>query len=70
MKVTGYLVISSMGQLRATKRMPDVGRNELAVKLSIEVPDGYFQRMWPSVQLTLPEAPAPEVSVRIDHADA
>lgn len=54
MKVTAYLFIDQWGGLRLTKREAQPRPTELAIRLVLTVPDTFFKRAIPVVELTLP----------------
>jgi hypothetical protein len=43
MKDTAYLIADAFGVLRMTKRAPSLGRKEVAVKVTITIPDEAFR---------------------------
>lgn len=55
MKVTANLFINRDGSLRITKKDPSAYATELAVQLVIDVPDIFFKRPMPKVELEIPE---------------
>lgn len=55
MTINAFLVISDGGALRVVKSRPYLNNNEIAVALNIDVPDAFFERMIPVVQVDLPE---------------
>lgn len=55
MKVTANLFISRDGSLRITKRDTSTYPTELAVQLVIDVPDLFFKRPMPRVELDVPK---------------
>lgn len=56
MKVKANLFISSNGSLRVTKKDASAYPSELAVQLVIDVPDIFFKRPMPIVDLKIPES--------------
>lgn len=77
MKVNANLFIDNRGGLRMTKKYTGAYANELAVQLVIDVPDVFFNRPMPKVELNIPESflidPGAEVAakwVAQDVADA
>ena len=55
MKVTANLFINRDGSLRVTKKDTSAYATELAVQLVIDVPDIFFKRPMPKVELDIPE---------------
>lgn len=68
MIVNGFLIIDDRGSVRMTKGRPYLRNNEVAVQIKINVPDAFFERMIPVVEIDLPkEAVAePDVSVALN----
>lgn len=56
MKVTANLFINSDGSIRVTKKDTSAYPGELAVQLVIDVPDLFFNRPMPVVDIKIPEA--------------
>ena len=56
MKVRANLFINSNGGLRVTKKDSSSYPSELAVQLVIDVPDVFFRRPMPIVNLNIPES--------------
>ena len=54
MKIKAFLIISSGGSLRVVKNRPALNNDEIAVNLNVDVPDIFFKRLIPSVNITLP----------------
>jgi hypothetical protein len=55
MKVTANLFINSNGSIRVTKKDTGAYPSELAVQLVVDVPDIFFKRPMPKVELDIPE---------------
>lgn len=55
MKITANLFINPNGNLRVTKKDASSYPSELAVKLVIDVPDVFFNRPMPIVNLSIPK---------------
>lgn len=55
MKDKVYLVISSDGVQRMTKRAPSLYRDEVAISISVSVPDSAFRSNVVAVTLEVPE---------------
>lgn len=55
MKVTANLFINRDGSLRITKKDTSAHATELVVQLVIDVPDIFFKRPMPKVELDIPE---------------
>lgn len=70
MKAKVYLVASRSGVLRMTKNPPDLFRGELAVALSVTIPDTAFREPILSATMEVPESavihPTIEVSAEQD----
>lgn len=54
MKVTAYLFINSSGSLRITKKDSAAYPSELGVHLVVDVPDIFFRRPMPRVDVQVP----------------
>lgn len=68
MKVHAYLYLSQHGGLRITKTKVNPHPTELAIALALDVPDTFFQRRIPVVNLTIPDHfanPGPEITARV-----
>lgn len=55
MKVYANLFIDSKASVRVTKNSTYAHPNELAVQLVVDVPDVFFKRPMPRVELNIPE---------------
>lgn len=55
MKNKVYLVVSSDGVQRMTKRVPSLYRDEVAISISVSVPDSVFRTSMVAVSLEVPE---------------
>ncbi len=55
MKVKANLFIDNRGGIRVTKQSTGAYANELAVQLLVDVPDVFFNRPMPVVELDIPE---------------
>lgn len=55
MKVKANLFIDNRGGIRVTKNSTGAYANELAVQLLVEVPDVFFNRPMPIVELDIPQ---------------
>lgn len=55
MKDICYLVVTRSGVTRMTKRPPDLQRSEVAVKLSLTVPDTVFRSPFISADVAVTE---------------
>lgn len=79
MKITAYLIVGletdyygrpKAGQMRVVKNKPDlINTRELGFQLNLEIPDVYFKRLVPVVDVELPEDmlinPNPKIVVGI-----
>lgn len=63
MKTNGFLLVHSGGQIRFTKRRPTIRAKEVAVPVTITVPDAYFAPPISAVTINLPE---PEYNGGVD----
>ena len=54
MNIKAYLVISKSGTLRVVKNRPYLNNSEIAVKLEIDVPNVFFERLMPTIKIDLP----------------
>jgi hypothetical protein len=66
MKDDVYLIITKRGVKKLTKRMPTLGAHEYACKLTVSIPDSYFNRPMTKVLLTLDEQQIIEPDVQIE----
>jgi len=55
MKDTIFLVTDASGVVRMTKRAPSLCRNEVAVRLTVTVPDSAYRSLEVSASLDVPE---------------
>lgn len=55
MKRNGYLIINSAGSMRITKSAPKLGPSEIALNLSISVPDRFFRRPTADIVIDVPD---------------
>lgn len=62
MIIKAFLIISSGGSVRVVKNRPYINNDEIAVNLNIDVPDIFFERLIPTVTITLP----PEAIIDMD----
>lgn len=44
MRTSFWLIVSNKGTTHTRKTKPDLGRNEVAVKMNLSLPDALFQR--------------------------
>lgn len=72
MKDTVFLVADENGVTRMTKRAPALYRNEVAVKLTVSVPDSAFRSLAVTASLDVPEDRVirPEITLDIQQPDA
>ena len=54
MKIEAYLVINRSSSIRVVKQRPALNNDEIAVRLNIEIPKEFFERMIPSVDILIP----------------
>lgn len=69
MKDTVYLVTDASGVVRMTKRAPSLYRNEVAVRLTVQVPDSAFRSLEVSAILDVPEDRVILPGVEVDVAE-
>lgn len=55
MRLTAYLFVSSVGGVRVTKTAVKPRPNEIGVTLKIEIPNKFYDRPNPSVNIQVPE---------------
>lgn len=55
MVINAYLVINNRGAIRVIKNRPGLSNNEIAVKLEVDVPREFFERLIPTVKIDLPK---------------
>jgi hypothetical protein len=66
MKDVCYIIADSVGVLRMTKRAPSLGREEIAVKVSISIPDSAFRSPIVSASLDVPEERVVHPDIEMD----
>lgn len=54
-RLSGYLTFTERRIVKVTKSFPDLGYNERAIRVDIEVPGDYFERSTPRVEIELSE---------------
>lgn len=57
MKARCHLIVSSTGSTRSTKNVPALSPDEIAVGIDLDIPDRYFRRPYPVVQINFPDPP-------------
>lgn len=62
MEVDGYLIIGNNGSLNIRKTRPNLRNTEIAVRLRIDVPKQFFERLIPTVEINLPKEAVLEIS--------
>lgn len=55
MIIQAFLVINSGGSLRVVKSKPYLNNNEIALKLAIDIPQEFFDRLIPVANIKLPK---------------
>ena len=68
MKLTAYLFVNSQGKIRITRKETGTYPDELALHLNIEVPNSFWRRSIPSVNIQVPDfqlEPSAEVTAAI-----
>jgi hypothetical protein len=74
MRDTVYLILDAWAVRRITKRVPDLGRTEVAIKLTVTVPDSCFRSPLMSAEIDAPAdrviEPKCEVTIEQEVADA
>lgn len=68
MILSAYLFVNSQGKIRITRKETGTYPDELALHLKLEVPDSFWNRPIPSVDIVVPEfslQPEPEMTARI-----
>lgn len=68
MTISAFLIISSSGRLRATKTRPYINNDEIALNLNIDVPDSFFERLIPTVDIKIPDAAvmSPDIDTTVE----
>jgi hypothetical protein len=54
MKIEAYLVINRGSSIRVVKQRPNLSNDEIAIKLNLEIPQEFFERIIPSVDILVP----------------
>jgi hypothetical protein len=68
MRVNCHLIVNQRGTARAVKGLPKLDTDEIAIGINLTIPDAYFQRPYPVIEIKVPdprETPSPEVVVDI-----
>lgn len=67
MNIKAFLIINDGGSIRVTKNRPYLNNNEISVLLNVDVPNRFFERMIPVVDIRLPEEAViqPEMDVAL-----
>ena len=68
MKLTCHLVVSDRGSFRVVQRKPSLDANEIAIHLSLDIPDSFFERPYPAVKIAFDPRISDLLATR-DHAD-
>lgn len=55
MKITTHLIVTSSGNVRVTKRKVGIKPTELCITLNVNIPDSFFRRPQPVVNLSIPD---------------
>lgn len=66
MKITRQLIVSRTGNVRMNQSGTGLKANEIAVEIRLDIPDGYFRKPHPVVDIKVPvgdEPPPVEVVV-------
>ena len=63
MKITCYLVISDVGDVRVNKRRASAGPGEVILPLTIDIPYSAFARYLAAVTVDVPESPQYQAAV-------
>jgi len=69
MKTQVWLAFTQSGAVRATKRRPDLGANERAMLLTVEIPDEAFRRppvLTATVQVPVEGVVGPVATVQVE----
>lgn len=71
MRDTVYLVSDQWGVRRMTKRAPDLARDEIAIKVTVSIPDSSYKGSTMSAAIEAPEDRIiqPAVTVVVDPVD-
>lgn len=64
--VKGYLIISSNGGVRVTKNPPETKRNEIAMKIDVEVPRSMFFKPNIEFKLVIPQSAARPTTIPVE----
>lgn len=54
MKIQAYLIISQSGSVRMVKGAPSLSNIEIAIKVNLNIPDSFFHRLIPVVDIDVP----------------
>lgn len=67
MKINAYMVISDRGSIRVVKTRPELNNNEIAVNLNVEIPNIFFERLMPTINIKIPEEAVlkPDIEVAV-----
>lgn len=74
MKETAYLILDRKGIRGVRKTRPSLKGTEVAIRLRVEIPDEFFERVIPDATLVIPEeavlTPPVEIGVEPTWEDA
>ncbi len=66
MQVKCTLIVSDGGGVRVTKRHPmQIGWDEIAIPLTVDIPDGWFVHSAPVVAIAVPEPSRLDIPVEV-----
>lgn len=68
MQTTAFLTVNKRGSVRLTKRAPDLYAGEVAIRLSVSVPDAAFRTPFAEAHIEVPEGFVikPEIEVWLE----
>lgn len=72
MKVKGFLLVNQAGSdTKFLKTAPSVQRGELAIPITLEIPDAlFFPPLLPTVEVTIDESVLPQIRAVNEHCEA
>lgn len=63
MRIYKFLIINSRGNVTIRERQPRLAGNEIALKLSLEVPDELFTRPVLEAKMSIPKDAVPKATI-------
>lgn len=65
MRNTFFIVFGKRGLLKAMKRKPNLNNGQVAVKVTVNISDRFFDRIIPSAEMNIPDSHVIEPQIDI-----